>query len=689
MLVFLVATGAGWAFACAALIAYLRDWLESPGVLHVLTIICLVFAGLPMLTLPFELTNLSSDTSNTPVVAVLHRARAFDWLFEFTRYAVLLLLFVLVPCALIASHSVNRGATAARALCRGVFVALCTALCGLVIGFAGAALKELVDDPTDTPQVVRSPWHADMGVALNSLFAVTMVVGLGFMSCHTALSLSELPVQLAAPPMAREVEHMEQGAALLAQTREELRRFRSSFELRGRAMGKKEQARLAELHAREQALIVQVSRAEQAYCTGGLQTRHAVMRAVAGYLVLLVLFFVVSLIYSLVEQARTSSCGLICGFKPPTPRELHPTPLDVLLLLCAKLFPLDAVVVAMYTLLVLSATGMAVRARCSQIGCLPSSTLRPRGSVASSLVTVAAAVLLSGFTLTAQFVIAAPEYAAYGLQSRPYLSDSVARCSAIGELPAALALPLRLNTSSLSLSARTPMSMGGSVGGSVGGSRMGSRMGSSMGGKFGGSMSASFGSLSGGSIRKGVGGSVGDGGGDGEGRVTGETSMAARDQYGGGEKSMGDTSMGDTSMGDGADMGAKDATDRSLVLSPFRGRHLAADVDTMGSHKPRSAIAHVCGLANAAILVLTLEREVPYFQPVWFFANCLFAAVHLVGATVAAVRYVRQRRIQDETAQTSYAGGQGSANGLGEQTPLTQGKTEAREGKGAGSCCPP
>ena len=78
---------------------------------------------------------------------------------------------------------------------------------------------------------------------------------------------------------------------------------------------------------------------------------------------------------------------------------------------------------------------------------VPSQTLRVRGSVASSLLALTSGVLLAGFTLTAQLVTAAPEYAAYGLQSRPYMTDAEPRCSAKCALPAALALPRRLDMS--------------------------------------------------------------------------------------------------------------------------------------------------------------------------------------------------------------------------------------------------
>ena len=173
---------------------------------------------------------------------------------------------------------------------------------------------------------------------------------------------------------------------------------------------------------------------------------------------------------------------------PQSPRELHPTPLDFVLLLTARFFPLDVLLVAMYTALMLCATAVAFRTRCGQIGCgaaprqgysvhvaaavaahlhsaralslpnptltphcrlgriVPAQTLRPRGSVASSLLALTSGVLLAGFTLTAQLVTAAPEYAAYGLQSRPHLTDAEPRCAASCGVPAAIALPRRLNS---------------------------------------------------------------------------------------------------------------------------------------------------------------------------------------------------------------------------------------------------
>eukprot|EP00966_Prymnesium_polylepis_P193204 4478030-Prymnesium_polylepis.1 len=93
------------------------------------------------------------------------------------------------------------------------------------------------------------------------------------------------------------------------------------------------------------------------------------MRTVAAVLVVLVATFALSLGLSLVAQARDSPCGLRCGFKPPSPRPLRPTPLDGLLLLAARAFPLDAVLVGAYTLLMLCATAAGVHARCGQIGC--------------------------------------------------------------------------------------------------------------------------------------------------------------------------------------------------------------------------------------------------------------------------------------------------------------------------------
>ena len=235
LLLLLLGTVAGWTVACSALVHYLRDWMEPLSPVHALAVVCLVVAGLPLLMLPFELSNLSDDATDVPLDEALHRARAFDLIFEYARYTVLTLLFVLVPCALIVEHSVTRGVTIGRALGRGVCVAICVATCALAVGLGGALLREFAEGDTEgTQAILQSPWHADMGVVLNSLFAVTMVVGLGLMCCHTALSLSELPIDLIAPPMLREVEHIEQGAASLTQTREEIRQFRSSFELRGR-----------------------------------------------------------------------------------------------------------------------------------------------------------------------------------------------------------------------------------------------------------------------------------------------------------------------------------------------------------------------------------------------------------------------------------------------------------------------
>ena len=42
-------------------------------------------------------------------------------------------------------------------------------------------------------------------------------------------------------------------------------------------------------------------------------------------------------------------------------------------------------------------------------------------------------------------------------------------------------------------------------------------------------------------------------------------------------------------------------------------------------------------------LLLSL-LQVPYFASVWFFANCAFAAFHLIGVLVALARYYRQSR---------------------------------------------
>ena len=71
-------------------------------------------------------------------------------------------------------------------------------------------------------------------------------------------------------------------------------------------MSKRDQAHLEQLMTRERQLVLKLSRAEQSYCTDWLLTRHTAMQAVATALVILALVFAVSLIYSLVDQARTS-----------------------------------------------------------------------------------------------------------------------------------------------------------------------------------------------------------------------------------------------------------------------------------------------------------------------------------------------------------------------------------------------
>mmetsp|Transcript_24277 Transcript_24277/g.55235 ORF Transcript_24277/g.55235 Transcript_24277/m.55235 type:complete len:391 (-) Transcript_24277:358-1530(-) len=251
------------------------------------------------------------------------------------------------------------------------------------------------------------------------------------MGMRFAVALCGFPLSLGTDFLTRQLEHLEQAAADLAQTRENIRQLRSRGALRGNPMGRRAQVQLGQLAAKERQLVLRISRAKQ-HNSGmrGLQLQRRLRLALVVSAFLIILMFWVSMSMSLLDQAFGSACGVRCGFHP-THRRVT-TPLDFLLLATANLFPLDALLLAYLTVLVFGATVLQLHAHCGQASrafcCVSSSHLRPRGSAASAIVLVAAHLLLAGFTLVTQLLIAAPEYALFGSQRHPISSAPALLC---------------------------------------------------------------------------------------------------------------------------------------------------------------------------------------------------------------------------------------------------------------------
>lgn len=324
--------------ASSILIELLRDWLDPRSFLHSLAAVIIACSAVPILLLPPD--HQYSDE-------VLGAVSLFT-MYEAARWTTLSLLFVVVP-------GVSRGRCAAALGVLGLAVlSFVTPLLTLWLPDSATALqlppgkwasdllswqrggaqaisasgrlpsKALANRSVPAAQAPRALLDAPLGFGL--------LWGAFLLAVHVTNGAVALPRLLAPPP-----KHHSNGrrarsnAMLLANlraqleaTQEERRSLASQFDLRGRAKGKAQQQRQANLEHREQQLRAQIAG------VGGTTSKVAsawdqlrwLRFTMSTLLLLLALGVGGSLAASLALHAARSPCGLACGFLLP-PEEAH------------------------------------------------------------------------------------------------------------------------------------------------------------------------------------------------------------------------------------------------------------------------------------------------------------------------------------------------------------------------------
>lgn len=210
----------GWAAACVGLVGCMRDWIEMWAAAHGLAALSLFSSSLPPLLLPLELHSLStrSDAAGAPSLRFAPSSHSPS---DLAREISMALLLIASPFALAISHPALSNTSTFRRIILGLLATACSAsACLIVTAGCYAAIQYTTPSPHLQPTL------------LLLLLGIAMVGGMAT-CCLGAWGVAQMPAELAAPLMRRELEHIGQMNASLAVTQEELRSFHSSFDLRG------------------------------------------------------------------------------------------------------------------------------------------------------------------------------------------------------------------------------------------------------------------------------------------------------------------------------------------------------------------------------------------------------------------------------------------------------------------------
>jgi len=250
-------------------------------------------------------------------------------------------------------------------------------------------------------------------------FAISVLTLIGYLSwlTYTAYGLSTLPIGFIRGRK-HAVEESSEIINNLDKTRGETTSIKSKYLAGNKKISKKDEARVSLLKRKERALSRQHERLQ------GTQTcfRHVwtIMKPfmfIFGFFFFLVsLLIVISIVLTNADKAinATHFCGSQCGFVLAYPKIFNPV--DSLLTILSKYFPIDYVVIALLILYIFFATLSGIANIGLRFLWVHLYDVRPGGTPPQGMLLTTMVLMLSLLALNMEVTTLAPQYASFGSQ---------------------------------------------------------------------------------------------------------------------------------------------------------------------------------------------------------------------------------------------------------------------------------
>jgi LMBR1 domain-containing protein 1 len=418
---FLVSLVASWLF-----VHYFADKYEHERFPNIVVVISLTMIVVAELLIPIDIYVVSSGHD------VETRQHALRIIYAVVYVVVLVLCFLVLPFTYFYYEERDSEVTTKQRVFAGLKYTIFLLVMLVVLAVVGVFVKgaSVTGDP-DISDYVKKLFADEAAVERALAFALGCLACVGFLCflTYTAFGFSVLPVGMMRgrrDPLAerREVE------GELTRTREARRALASRYAGGGRRAPEDEQARIGLLDQRERGLARRERLlAERASaCWRACYAAARPFALVIGIaLQLFALFVVVSFLLSLIDRIAHSYCGSGCGFLLKYPKIFNP--LDQLLVLLSRVFPLDYVLFSAVLVFVLATTlagvtRLGVRFLWVLLFRFRRARTPPQGLVFAALILVLA-LLAFNFEL----MTLSPQYLQFGSQEYAEANGTVVRCS--------------------------------------------------------------------------------------------------------------------------------------------------------------------------------------------------------------------------------------------------------------------
>jgi len=413
---------------CYAIVKYYQDKNEAQFLPNLVTVIGLATTLFCVLLIPVDIYSVSStsDTSGNKLLSpdeIQVRSDAVRILYYVFYATILALAFGIIPFTYFYYEEQDDETSFGQRVWAGckytIFLIIIVAIM-LVIGLVLYFVKP-GDKPTSTANT--KDWAAHLleqenfaEAAISFAIACLSIIGYVSWIIYTAYGLSALPIGLikGRKHLTEEVSSVKSG---IDAARSESNTIKSKY-LGGKQMSKRDEEKLDLLSRKERVLSRQGQRLESSN-TGWRKVWSAMKPFffIFGIIFLLFsLFVVLSVILTDIDKAvhSTNFCGSSCGFVLAYPTIFNPV--DSLLTLLSKYFPLDYVVVALIVLYIFFATLSGITRIGIRFLWVYMYKVRARSTPPQGLLMTAVILMLAILALNMEVTTLAPQYASFGSQ---------------------------------------------------------------------------------------------------------------------------------------------------------------------------------------------------------------------------------------------------------------------------------
>jgi len=301
-------------------------------------------------------------------------------------------------------------------------------LCVIILFIIGLVVKPGIKPDADSD---LKEWAKDLFDTANRgegaiSFVIACLTLLGYLAwmTFTAYGLSALPIGLIKGKLSANIEKAKYDREII-----NARNARQTTAKRG-YLSRADEDRASLLKDTERKASVRAQRVEEE--TGGWRKILIIFRPFAfifGIVFLLLsVLIIISIMLTNIDKVMQDYCGAKCGYFLQYGRKLF-NPLDSLMVLLSKFFPIDYIVYGCVILYIFFCTVSGVTRIGIRILCIKMFPFRKSGTAPQGLLCAAWVLILSVLALNNQLITLTPQYATYGSQEQHFVNKSEVPCS--------------------------------------------------------------------------------------------------------------------------------------------------------------------------------------------------------------------------------------------------------------------